>query len=264
MIKFSSVTLIELVDALPLQTNAAIEEFAMRFDLEECVRESGMEKKLLSIKRYLKDNPEMKGPLGSPLVQEVFEYMLERKFAWAKKHGQDIDLGQLPASLLIALRRDGYTTDGLTLIPLLPTETDLEQVESELEFMLSSSGFSVAKEHLRQGRDDFVRGNWAAANGCFRSAVESLLIGLANQRGARQVEKGGTAIGSLAQASEPLVHERLNEWDGQGKGFMEGFWKRLHPEGPHPGLSDEEDCTFRMQLVMVVMHYLLLQNRRCP
>lgn len=264
MTRFSSVTIIELMEALPLQTNASVEEFAMRFDLEHCVGDSGMEKKLLSIKRFLKDNPERKGPLGSPLVQEIFEFYIERKFAWQRKNGYEIDLGELPEKLMIALRRDGYTTDGHTLVPLLPEETDLEHVESELEAMLDRGGFSVAKEHLRQGRDNFVRGAWAAANGCFRSAVESLLIDLANQRGARPADSGGQALGSLAQASAPLVHVRLNEWEGQGKGFMEGFWKRLHPEGPHPGLSDEEDCTFRMQLIVVVMHYLLLQTRRQP
>lgn len=264
MARFSGVTIIELINALDLRTHAGIEEFGMRFDIEECIDGSGVEPKLVSIKRFLKDNPGRVGPLGAPLIQEIFEYYLERSFGWHKKRGWDIDLSQVPEQLMHALRRDGFTTDGSTLIPLLPDETELELVESELEAMLDEGHFATAKGHLTQGRSAFVRGDWAAANGCFRSAVESLLIELSNQRGSQAVDKGGAAIGSLAQAANPLVHKRLNEWDGQGKGFMEGFWKRLHPEGPHPGLSDEEDCTFRMQLIVVVMHYLLLQDRRRP
>ncbi len=264
MARFSGVTIIELINALELSTHAGIEEFAMRFDIENCVSGSGVEPKLVSIKRFLKDNPHQVGPLGSPLIQEVFEYYLERKFRWARQRGWEVDVSEIPEPLLNTLRRDGFTTDGTVLIPLLPEETELEQVESELESMLGAGGFSVAKGHLTQGRSAFVRGDWAAANGCFRSAVESLLIDLGSQRSGTPVAGGGAALTVLAQQANPLVHKRLNEWDGQGKGFMEGFWRRLHPEGPHPGLSDEEDCTFRMQLVLIVMHYLLLQSARMP
>ena len=49
----------------------------------------------------------------------------------------------------------------------------------------------------------------------------------------------------------------LNEWTGQGTGFLEGFYRRLHPQGAHPGLSDEDDSTFRLHLVLLVARLLL-------
>ncbi len=49
----------------------------------------------------------------------------------------------------------------------------------------------------------------------------------------------------------------LNEWRGDREDLVHGVLKRLHPEGPHPGLSDEEDSTFRLHLVLLVAHIFL-------
>lgn len=263
MPRFSALTIIELINALDIRTHAGIEEFAMRFNIEHCIQGTGVEPKLVSIKRFLKDHPEQLGLQGAPLVQEIFEYYLAREAQARGRWDGNFARIEIPSALENALRQDGYSTDGTTLLPLLPAEIQLEEVSSELQLILGEMGLDTAKEHLQQGRNAYVRGDWAAANGCFRSAVESMLIDLANERNPQgNLTSGGAAIRHLAQLGQPLVHQSLNEWDGQGKGFMEAFWRRLHPHGPHPGLSNEEDCTFRMQLVVVVMHYMLLQARR--
>lgn len=49
----------------------------------------------------------------------------------------------------------------------------------------------------------------------------------------------------------------LNEWDFQGGGFMESFFRRLHPQAADPGLSDEDDSTVRLHLVLLVGRQLL-------
>ena len=36
-----------------------------------------------------------------------------------------------------------------------------------------------------------------------------------------------------------------------------GLFNRLHPEGNHPGLSDEDDSTFRLHIVIIVARLLL-------
>jgi hypothetical protein len=38
---------------------------------------------------------------------------------------------------------------------------------------------------------------------------------------------------------------------------MQAFFRRLHPAGSHPGLSDEDDSTFRLHLVLLVARNLL-------
>jgi hypothetical protein len=61
----------------------------------------------------------------------------------------------------------------------------------------------------------------------------------------------------LAKLPAPFLFESLNEWNSDGKNFIEGVFKRLHPHGSHPGLSDEEDATFRLHLVLIVARLLL-------
>ena len=46
-------------------------------------------------------------------------------------------------------------------------------------------------------------------------------------------------------------------WSNDGKNLVNGVLKRLHPQGSHPGLSDEEDCTFRLHLVLVLARFFL-------
>ena len=59
--------------------------------------------------------------------------------------------------------------------------------------------------------------------------------------------------------SPAFLRADLNEVENNNcnKPFIEGFWKRLHPEGNHPGLSDEEDSTFRYHISIVVALNLL-------
>jgi len=61
----------------------------------------------------------------------------------------------------------------------------------------------------------------------------------------------------LATMQPPFLRADLNEWGGNGKNFINGVLKRLHPDGPHPGLSNEEDSTFRLHLVILVARLLL-------
>jgi hypothetical protein len=57
--------------------------------------------------------------------------------------------------------------------------------------------------------------------------------------------------------SPPFLSRDLNEWSDDGKNFINGVFKRLHPQGSHPGLSDEEDYTFRLHLVLLIPRLLL-------
>ena len=59
------------------------------------------------------------------------------------------------------------------------------------------------------------------------------------------------------RCSPPFISRELNEWSDDGKNFVNGTFKRVHPQGSHPGLSDEEDCTFRLHLVLLVARLFL-------
>ena len=63
----------------------------------------------------------------------------------------------------------------------------------------------------------------------------------------------------IALAKAGFFIDSYNEYLFNGTGFIEGFWKRLHPEGSHPGLSEQSDSTFRLHLVIFVVNYLILR-----
>src|ERR1700743_1068769 len=44
---------------------------------------------------------------------------------------------------------------------------------------------------------------------------------------------------------------RLMNWSSDRKNFINGLFKRLHPAGSHPGLSNQADSTFRRHVVLL-------------
>ncbi len=61
----------------------------------------------------------------------------------------------------------------------------------------------------------------------------------------------------LASLKPPFLLRELNEWDDNGLGFFNGLIKRLHPQGSHPGLSEDEDSTFRLHIVLLTARLVL-------
>ena len=157
-----------------------------------------------------------------------------------------------------ALERDGFTVEDGTLRRTLPDALALPQADDEVHALLDHYGFGTSRGHLDQGIAAHVRGDWAAANAQFRAFIESLLDEVARHYGCpAAMATSGQRRTWLAQKNPPFFIAGLNEWDNQGHGFIEAFFRRLHPQGAHPGLSDEDDSTFRLHLVLLVSRNLL-------
>jgi hypothetical protein len=56
----------------------------------------------------------------------------------------------------------------------------------------------------------------------------------------------------VAPLQPPFLGTELNEWGVPGQEPYGWAFKRLHPQGAHPDLSDEEDPTFRRHLVLLL------------
>jgi hypothetical protein len=80
---------------------------------------------------------------------------------------------------------------------------------------------------------------------------------LIDPQNASQTQLGETRRQFLANCTPPFLNHDLNEWGNEGKNFVNGTFKRLHPQGAHPGLSDDEDCTFRLHLVLLAARLFL-------
>ena len=164
-----------------------------------------------------------------------------------------------------SLKRDGFTLKNKEIAPLLPDELVNANVENELFRLLDKYQFTTSKGHLEQAIENHSNGNWAGANSQFRTFLESLLMEISNKL---IPSKNCTSYGEALQwlATESMItpvflSPALNEVPIPGatndKTYISGLMKRLHPQGSHPGLSDEEDSTFRYHTLIVFARYVL-------
>ena len=150
----------------------------------------------------------------------------------------------------------------LTLARMLPDdvpELDFREAESEVVTLLDRSGFAIAKGHLSLALSAFQRGEWASANGQLRNFYESYLNEIAVGLG---YSGNGDSIAKrdyLGNLSPPFLLSEYNEWNinNQKPQYVQGLMSRMHPHGGHPGLSEEEDATFRLQITLVTARLFL-------
>jgi len=242
---FSRTTIVKLVDALKFRTHAEVSKFALEFGLEDVIIGSYIEGKEAELMRHLIKNPQATAPEGGPLAQAIIEHLVSTSYVWEPNE-------QFP-ELVNSLDRDGYVLDKNGLRKKLPSQLPIIDEEDELIELLGRFGYSVAKGHYEQAVTAHTRGHWAAANGQLRSFVEEFFDRVTDTIAPGSYTSSHNRREALAKAN--FFRADLNEWSKDGKGFVQGLWKRLHPEGSHPGLSEKEDSTFRLHLVIVVMHY---------
>lgn len=168
------------------------------------------------------------------------------------------------ASFLRGLALDGYTpywdehTGMASLRAALPEDVDLPDADDEVHQLLKQFEFSISLGHLDQAIEAHTRGDWAAANSQTRTFLEGLLNEIA-----QHIDPQKTAGLSSSENRRSLLAERgflsvsRNEWTNDGKNFLNGLFKMLHTDGSHPGLSDEDHCTFRLHIALVTGRNLL-------
>ena len=245
---FSRKTILEIVKAMNFQTHDEVERFSLELDLDGEISGAYLKEKETSIAKYLVSNPEALGPNGSKLPIEVIEYII-------KHHRGFNSLTESFPDLAHSLDRDGFELTDTGIRKKLPAELNVVEQEDQLISLLEKLGFSVAKGHYEQAIAAHARGEWAAANAQLRSFVEEFFNKVQTIVCPGQYSSSNQRKIALAQAG--FFISEYNEFLSNGTGFVEGFWKRLHPEGSHPGLSEQSDSTFRLHLVILVIHHFI-------
>ena len=260
MPQFSRITIIEAIGSLESLTHAELGRFLLKFGLDEVAPQDLGSKtsRLNALIKYLIDNPDKKGPFGANLTFEIIEDVLGSMSS--NLYARPIE-ERLPG-LVNSLKRDGYViTDESRLKTMLLENIQLVERENELNSLLDRFGFTTTKGHLDQAISAHTRGDWASANAQLRSSMESLFNSIADKLVSDKKTLPLPAYERcelLAKLSPPFLLPTLNEWEIGGKGgFLQGLRKRLHPQGSHPGLSDEEDSTLRLHLVILTASYYL-------
>lgn len=224
----------------------------------------------------IKENGSVAGPIGRTNEEDFLQYIVDDFY---NKHpeivtpfddfsfGENVQGNILPnhedkfsenySDLANLLKQDGLIIKGNEIRSLLPEELQAAQVETELVRLLRKYNFAISEGHLNQAIQNHTVSNWAGANSQFRTFIESLLMEISRRLSpGSPVTSAHTAIVVLSTTVPPFLADILNEVQGPNS-FVPGLWRRLHPEGSHPGLSDEEDCTFRYHICTVFARYLL-------
>ncbi len=158
--------------------------------------------------------------------------------------------------------RSGHTDTTVEIVRMLPSDVpglDFREAKSEVTLLLDRHGFTVAKGHLARAVSAFSRGEWSSANGELRNFYESYLNEIAV--GLDYAGSGGSKAkrDHLGRLQPPFLLVEYNEWNpnSQKPQFVQGLMSRMHPHGGHPGLSEEEDATFRLQVSLVTARLFL-------
>ena len=272
MPNFSRRTILAVLDTLETLTHAGIDRYLLEYGLEDVVPAEGhanKQKRSASASAYLLKNPERMDEDGRNLTDAIVADKVANAIKDCTSYDGFFDYEQFQkhyTALHRGLESDGFTVGDGHLRRALPAALDLPQADDEVHALLDTYGLATARGHLDQAIAAHGRGDWAAANGQLRSFVEGLLDGVAERLAAGAVDlppAGHRRQQWLAQTNPPFFISEMNEWTGQGTGFLQGFYRRLHPQGSHPGLSDEDDSTFRLHLVLLTARLLLkrLQQR---
>jgi hypothetical protein len=268
--QFSRRTIIAAVEAMEdaISTHAALTRCLLKWSPELNTRcnEGTLADRFNLLIKFLDERPDFRLESGNLLADDVVEKAIsllppnKTLVPWRE--------ASPPAPRTVAferaLDRDGFTIKDRTLRRSLPASMKLPEAEDEISRLLAKHGFTVAKGHLDEAFATHTDGLWAAANSQIRSFLEGLMddIAVKLDQSAVNVPTGHARRAKLAGLK--FLSRELNEWEDSGLGFVNGLMKRLHPHGSHPGLSDQEDSTFRLHTVLLAARLFLVRFDSWP
>lgn len=261
--RFSRRTVIAAIELMEsaTRTHAGLTRFLLKFGQDVAARcDAGtLPDRFNHFIKFCDEQPDHRLDDGNLLTDELVEKTvpllppIETATSWRPAS----ELPEQAVAFLRVLDQDGFTvTDGV-LRRTLPAALTLPDAEDEVARLLTTHRFTVAKGHLNQAFTAHTGGNWASANSQIRSFLDGLLDEIAERidPSAATLASGQPRRSKLAASG--FLSRPLNEWDDNGLGFINGLVKRLHPHGSHPGLSDQDDSTFRLHTVLLTARLLL-------
>ena len=279
MSEFNRLTIVAAAEVVAgFNSHSDMEVLEVQWNIQNAVSGGSKSARVASWARIAADtNP--------TVITEVGQVSLERALvetailAPASEH-QSTGWRKLLAGLrfdgfeLIGVQKDTGGTDFLgnpileerkQLSRMLPQNvpgTDFRQAASEVETLLDQLWLPIAKGHLLQALSAFQRGEWSSANGELRNFYENYLNEIANGLGYTGADNSKARRDYLgAGLTPPFLLEEYNEWHPQKTQFVQGLMNRMHPHGGHPGLSEEEDATFRLQISLITARLFLRRYR---
>lgn len=154
--------------------------------------------------------------------------------------------------LLASLALDGLEWGADRLLPTDAATVRIAPEIAALQSELQRRGMNIAARHYEQAVENYTDNNFEACNGQLRSFLEDLLSQAARMKGKRQTVSPDGAL-------EHLRRERIldnEEWN-----IFRALWAASQDNGPHAGLTDEDEARFRLHTATASARYLLRKLR---
>lgn len=255
---FSRRTIIETFNIIRFSTHKDIQHFALTYELEEIASGPSLQVRINNIMEYL-IMPTTNQKAKTEIITDLLNKELQRIKVAHEYDYEQVSFEEEHPKLYLALRQDGFSVVDYKLLRQMPESVNATGNQDELFTLLDKHSFLVCRGHLEQALNAHSLGDWAASNAQLRAYTEGLFDSLADKIfGVAVTGYSSTAKrDKLATSTPPLLDPALNEISQDGKNFSNGLMKRLHPQGAHAGLSNQEDCTFRLHLVVLTTSYYL-------
>lgn len=252
-----------------IRTNAEIEGLILEHGLDEYVSSGGsVAKTLLAIKKFASKFPdhEVQTDFGpKPIARVVVEKAIEL-VGWKQGHAS------LWEKLDRYLQLDGFSLDKevtdhwgskriviKSLVASFPELAELPATANELDALLSKHGFTVSSRHLSSAKENIAQADWEAANSQCRTFLEAVTNGIADKLFPAEAASKSSSLQKRQLLVEKgfLSTDKHEFSDGNKQAYLPGLAKLLHPDGSHPGISNQDDAMFRLQTVIVTTRWLL-------
>ncbi len=262
---FSRPTIIAACNLLSDFGHSQFDNLMLQFGAEDRVTSGGgysLQNKANDLARFVLGNPSFQVDLseGSMSLQEAIVHKATKVMPWVRQAHEW-------TAFCTGLERDGFSLiedeDGRTvhLRRMHPEIADISAADDEVHLLLRQHDFTTPLGHLEQAITNHAIGHWASANSQIRSFLEGLFDDIAERIAPDKCSEGNKGHGRravLANLDDPFLSKALFEWsDDRGHALIPGLFKRLNPEGSHPGLSEEEDCTFRLHIALITARLVL-------
>jgi hypothetical protein len=183
------------------------------------------------------------------ILSEAIQRVLSRVREWHLHKHKGL------TTLLAALNLDGFDFRNGRLVAATPAPAMLAPEMSALESDLAAMGMVTASEHYRQATDNFTDGNWEASNGQTRSFLEDFLITACERESGRAFRDPNGALQHLRDTT----FLDAEEWN-----ILRSLWSGVQNNGPHRGLSSDQEALFRVHMATAVARYLVHKLQPAP
>ena len=243
--RLSRRTLASLARAIEeIYTHTEIDTLAYEMDRESAAVGPNKLSKARGLIEALERDAKSKNQDGE-LIEFVFK-VLDAAGEWKRKNKEVV------AGLEASVSIDGFAFTETGMVPNTVEPAQLAPQIALLELALNEFGLAVACRHYEQSTESLARGAFEAANGQLRSFLEDFFVSFCER----------TAQKTFAEPAAALQHLKdLGMLDNAEWNMCRALWTMCQTNGPHRGLTSEQEAIFRLHIGTAVARFLLEKSQ---